>query len=119
MLRHFGVDVLDVYRNRLSWRRLLVLVERLPADSATARAMHGEAADWSLTDHLLASVVDALHVANWQRTEDGAKGRRRPRPLPRPGVSDGRVVTGRGGGMAPDELQARLAEMRGAVPNGD
>jgi uncharacterized protein DUF5361 len=36
---------------------------------------------WSLTDHLLALVHDQLALANWQRTKDGQKGRRRPKPL--------------------------------------
>jgi hypothetical protein len=27
-------------------------------------------------------------VANWQRSEDGQKGRNKPKPVPRPGVSD-------------------------------
>lgn len=112
LLRHFGVDLLDLYRNRMSWRRFMVLVERLPAGSAVARAVHGDAAQWSLSDQLLASAVDALHVANWQRSEDGAKGRNRPRPIPRPGVDDGRVVHGRGKGMTPEELDKRLGRVR-------
>lgn len=40
---------------------------------------------WGLTEHLLASAVDALAVGNWQR--QGKKGTRRPKPIPRPGSS--------------------------------
>lgn len=36
---------------------------------------------WSVTDHLLAVVADALHGANWQRS--GGKGSQ-PEPIPRP-----------------------------------
>lgn len=60
------------------------------------RAVLGEQADWMVTDYLLAAVVDALAIGNWQR--GGGKGRR-PRALPRPGVKDaaqkqfGTVVT--------------------------
>lgn len=34
--------------------------------------------------YLLADAVDVLVAANWQRTEDGSKGRNRPKPIPRP-----------------------------------
>lgn len=48
--------------------------------------MHGDDAVWGIHEHLLASAVDALRVANWQRSADGAKGRNYPEPIPRPGV---------------------------------
>ncbi|MFJ8022030.1 hypothetical protein [Streptomyces sp. NPDC096311] len=91
MLRHYGVDLLDWHRGHLSSRRLAVLVQHLPRDSALARALHGEAADWSLTDHLLASVVDQLAEANWMfatvnRDED-SEPLEHPEPVPRPGQS--------------------------------
>ncbi len=35
--------------------------------------------------HLVACAVDELRVANWQRTKDGADGRRQPKPIERPG----------------------------------
>ncbi|GAA0627352.1 hypothetical protein GCM10009534_74080 [Kribbella sandramycini] len=41
-------------------RRLSVLVDALPRESATARAMHGELADWSTEAVLLADVWSAL-----------------------------------------------------------
>jgi hypothetical protein len=75
----------------------------------------GESASWSLTDHLLAAVVDALHVANWQRTSDGAKGRRRPKPIPRPGVGDDATVIGRGSRLSINELDERLGRVREAA----
>jgi len=67
-----------------------VLVEHLPADSSFARAVHGEAADWGVTQHLLAAVVDQLAVANWMfatvnRDED-AEPLPYPEPLARPGL---------------------------------
>lgn len=39
-----------------------------------------------MTEHLLASAVDALHIANWLNSEDGKRKRNRPDPIPRPGV---------------------------------
>ncbi|GAA4708430.1 hypothetical protein GCM10023263_54670 [Phytohabitans rumicis] len=52
--------------------------------------MHGEAADWGVTEHLLAAVVDQLAVANWMfatvnRDED-AEQIPYPEPLARPGL---------------------------------
>ncbi|WP_280854241.1 hypothetical protein [Streptomyces sp. SAI-041] len=89
LLRHYGVDLLDWHRGRLSSRRLRVLVEHLPADSSFARAVHGEQADWTVTDHLLAAVVDHLAVANWMfatvnRDED-TEPAEYPEAVPRPG----------------------------------
>ncbi|MFE1833646.1 hypothetical protein [Streptomyces sviceus] len=83
------MDLLDWHRGHLSSRRLRVLVEHLPADSSYARAVHGEQADWTVTDHLLAAVVDHLAVANWMfatvhRDED-AESAEYPEAVPRPG----------------------------------
>ncbi|GAA1221485.1 hypothetical protein GCM10009665_09620 [Kitasatospora nipponensis] len=84
------MDLLDWHRGRLSSRRLVVLVKHLPRDGALNRELHGEAADWSVTDHLLASAVDHLAVANWMfaavnRDED-AEPMDPPEPLVRPGL---------------------------------
>ncbi|MEI5523808.1 hypothetical protein WB401_32660 [Streptomyces brasiliscabiei] len=82
------MDLLDWHRGRLSSRRLAVLVKHLPRDSATLQELHGEAAHWSVADHLLASVVDQLAEANWMfatvnRDED-ADPLDYPTPVPRP-----------------------------------
>jgi hypothetical protein len=66
-----------------------VLVRHLPHDSALLKELHGEAAEWSLTDHLLANVVDQLAEANWMfatvnRDED-SEPLEYPAPVPRPG----------------------------------
>ncbi|MEU6348878.1 hypothetical protein ABZ896_06080 [Streptomyces sp. NPDC047072] len=84
------MDLLDWYRGRLSSRRLAVLVKHLPRDSATLDALHGEAAQWSVTDYLLAAAVDQLAEANWMfatvnRDED-AEPLDYPKPVPRPGA---------------------------------
>ncbi|WP_432134404.1 MULTISPECIES: hypothetical protein [unclassified Streptomyces] len=82
------MDLLDWHRERLSERRLTVLVKHLPRDSALNRELHGEAADWSVTDHLLAAAVDHLAAANWMfacvnSAEDGDQPEP-PVPVPRP-----------------------------------
>ncbi|MEV0608131.1 DUF5361 domain-containing protein [Polymorphospora rubra] len=38
-----------------------------------------------MSEHLLTTAVDLLRINNWMQTEDGAKGRNRPEPIPRPG----------------------------------
>ncbi|WP_420034364.1 hypothetical protein ACN2WE_19200 [Streptomyces sp. cg28] len=83
------MDLLDWYRGRLSSRRLALLVRHMPGDSALARELHGEGADWQVTDYLLAHVVDLLQEANWMfatvnRDED-SEPIEPPQPLDRPG----------------------------------
>ncbi len=54
----------------------------LPVGSAVLRALDSEGRlQWTVTDYLLATVVDLLAGANWQRS--GGKGSR-PKPIPRP-----------------------------------
>jgi hypothetical protein len=84
------VDLLDYYRGKLTPRRLRVLIRHLPRESALVRTLHGEAAEWGLTEHLLAGAVDELAVGNWlfvaANSAEGADPPDRPRPVPRPGV---------------------------------
>lgn len=73
-----------------------MLIKHLPRDSALNRDLHGEAAEWSVTDHLLAAAVDHLAAANWMfacvnSAEDGDQPEP-PVPVPRPG--DGSQETG-------------------------
>lgn len=71
----------------------MVLVKHLPRDSAVNRELHGEAAEWSVTDHLLAAAVDHLAAANWMfacvNTDEDAEPPERPEPVPRPGDDRG------------------------------
>lgn len=60
---------------------MLVYIRHLPPGSPLGVALHGDAARWGVTEHLLASAVDALVGANWQR--GGGKGQR-PKPIQRP-----------------------------------
>ncbi|WP_309235824.1 hypothetical protein [Amycolatopsis sp. SID8362] len=84
------MDLLDYYRGKLTPRRLRVLIRHLPRESALVRALHGEAAEWGLTEHLLAGAVDELAVGNWlfvaANSAEGADQPDRPRPVPRPGL---------------------------------
>ncbi|QUQ62690.1 hypothetical protein [Kutzneria sp. CA-103260] len=99
------MDLLDHYRGTLSARRLRVLVQHLPADSNLVRALHGEQADWRLADHLLATVVDQLAVANWlfvsANSGDGDRPEP-PAPLPRPGIEESAATRA----STPEEIAA-------------
>ncbi len=87
-----------------------MLIKHLPRDSAVQRELHGEAADWSVTDHLLAATVDHLAVANWMfacvNTGEDGDAPEPPKPVPRPGNEDededeGREDADRNGRITP------------------
>ncbi|BAU85423.1 hypothetical protein SLA_4539 [Streptomyces laurentii] len=70
-----------------------MLIKNLPNDSAVLRELHGESADWSVGDHLLAAAVDHLAVANWMfacvNTGEDDDPPEPPQPVPRPGTGSG------------------------------
>lgn len=53
-----GFDLLDFYRGTLSTRRLLLLINHLPRDSAFIRASRPEVAAWGSAEHLIADLID-------------------------------------------------------------
>lgn len=104
-----------------------MLIKHLPRDSALNRDLHGEAAEWSVTDHLLAAAVDHLAAANWMFAcvntgEDGDQPEP-PVPVPRPGdavadteeqpSADGRETRGTGTGSTPSPSPDQLARFFG------
>lgn len=114
------MDLRGIVTGDLSPRRLRVLIQGLPVTSRLMRAAgtkeDREAVQWTLTDHLLAAVLDASNIANWQRANAGKKTPgRKPRPTPRPGLKDG--ITRYGGTKRPQEqVRALLARLRPARP---
>ena len=69
--------------------------------------MHGHAAEWGATEHLLAATVDRLGLLIW--AQGRGKGTR-PTPIPRPGTAaDPRT---RRLGLTDAQLAARLLEQR-------
>lgn len=81
-----------------------MLIRNLPADSALSRAVHGnERVEWTPTIELLATIVDALNAAAFQRA--GGKGKR-PTPVPRPGAD--RTVRIGGTTRSPADVRALL-----------
>ncbi|MGH3437082.1 MAG: DUF5361 domain-containing protein [Sciscionella sp.] len=63
-----------------------MIVGQSPRTSALARSMAGEDAEWGLSEHLQAAIVDGVSFLAWMQSTDGEKNRNRPKPLPRPGV---------------------------------
>jgi hypothetical protein len=92
------VELVGLFTGALTWRRLIVLIGRLPQGSRLARALDPRSA-WSAGDYLTAQaadnaamVADELAAFRWQwgtaNTKKGGKKPKRPGPyprLPRPG----------------------------------
>ncbi|OEV28691.1 hypothetical protein AN220_00670 [Streptomyces nanshensis] len=91
LLEIFRLDILDLYRGRLSLRRVHVLVHRLlnmPGRSALS-AVVNKAAEWETTEHLLAALVDELALSNYMFQLVNFKGTPAlPEPINRPGGDD-------------------------------
>lgn len=86
MFRFYGVDLFDLGSPWLSMRRLIVLLDHLPRESATVRAVVGDRARWGDTEHLLADLIDVAHWQMWQFSSAHSKKRpKRPKPIRRPG----------------------------------
>lgn len=82
-----GHRLAELGTSALTWRDLLVIAKECPHGSPLYRAVNGEeSAAWGLDQQLLASIFDTLRLLVWMQSEDGAEGRNRPKPLPRPGV---------------------------------
>lgn len=74
----------------MTLRRLRVLVENLPPDSATARTLRGD--PWGPLEHLLADVYDAVAQAGVNVARSNGASAKKPKPHPRPGDRDkGRI----------------------------
>lgn len=107
MLRYFhGVDLLDVHRGIMSWRRLRVLIQHLPPESATWTALRNELSPaelaaqaekgrpelgrWSQLEQLIAANVDATRRVEWAlwsvNIEQKSKRPDMPEPMRRPGA---------------------------------
>lgn len=99
----------DDFRARVGLRDLAVMATGLPPDSATLLAVNG---GWTVTDHLMANVIDLLQGANWQRSKDGQRGQRQPKPFPRPGVKDPTKRTFKGASMSLADAGEWLASRR-------
>lgn len=75
------MDLYDVFRGRVSPRRILWLVGQLPPDSAFSASVRGgpEFRPWTPELHLIGAVVNLLAAANRQRA-----GKRGGKPVVKP-----------------------------------
>lgn len=89
LLRWYQLDLQrDLGTDRLTWRRLRVLLGQLHRESGWVQRAGGDEVRWGVQEHLLASVVDELRILDWHYV--GAhSGKRKPPELhllPRPGI---------------------------------
>lgn len=91
MQRIYQVDLCDVWRGTLTLRKLRVLIEHLPGDCASARAIAGvddELSQWTLTNALLARMTDEIAVLRWQWESAHLAKNQRHRPQPKSVLPD-------------------------------
>lgn len=90
------------------------LVVYLPDDSVTLTAVAG---GWSLANQLAAAQVDELRVMIWQKTKDGQRGKKQPKPIPRPGFEDTSSQSFTAKPVSIKEMQKRIALRRARQPD--
>lgn len=61
---YYRIDLLDYYRGTLTARKLHVLIDQLPYDSATATSQNGGVPVWSPGDHLTADLWSLIVAVN-------------------------------------------------------
>lgn len=63
-----------------------MLLQHLPRESAYVQAVAGDEVRWGATEYLLAALIDAIQVGNYQRARAHFKGKPNPpKPILRPG----------------------------------
>lgn len=103
-----GLRLRDLGSEKLTWSDLKAVTGQAPSSSAFRRSLIGVDHEWTLTNSLIATGVDALRWLVWAKTKDGAKNRNRPKPIPRPGVRKSRGRMKDAVSLPIDELQRRL-----------
>lgn len=103
-----GLRLRDFPSHDKSWRDLVVIVRNLGADSAYFRVTHPDSWQWDQQAMLSASMVDLMNILVWFKTEDGQKGRNRPKMVPRPGVEPDKGKKNYGSGRKASDLVKRL-----------
>jgi hypothetical protein len=106
LLRYYRTDLRDLWRpgggeSKLTWRRLRVLIDALPGESATKTATRDELSDaelvelskqvkahgaWSHSEYLLAQIADLLSWVIFAEYHSQGGKPKPPEPLSRPGV---------------------------------
>lgn len=89
LLEHWGIDILDYYRGKVSLRRVFVCLNRLlhmSNRSALATKLDPRA-EWSTAEYMIAEMIDRLELSNWLAIEINSEKNTvpQPQPIPRPG----------------------------------
>ena len=115
LLRFYHLDIADVGTERLSWRRLRVLLRHLPRESAFVRDRAGEAARGGETEQLLALLADTLAAINRNLVQPHSRTLLpKAQRLPRPGVTDRGDGRRWGSSAMPlDVMRKRLERLNG------
>ena len=83
-LLQYGLRLRELPNKHTTWQDVYLLLKYAPPDSPfykTINANHG----WQDAEYMLAGILDAVNWLVWAKTEDGARGVNRPKPVPRPG----------------------------------
>lgn len=95
MLEFFGLDLMDLWRGRLSFRRIGVCIKSLMRKAGRSVLIQSldESASWTIQEHLLARVIDAQEASNYyflmaNSSEESQGDIPTPEPVRRPGDPD-------------------------------
>lgn len=75
---YYQLNLVDFHRREITLRRAIVLTMRLPAGAQVWQETGGPLA-WTTDHYFLARIFHTGNVANWQRTENGRKGKNPPK----------------------------------------
>lgn len=106
----------------LTWRELRAYVRQLPPDARTRIAMGDTDGLWGVGEHLAALTLDALHIANWQRANEGVKKGQQskpPRPIERPGTRRTASRNSPERRAKREDARQRAAQRRAAIKRGE
>jgi len=110
--RFYGMSMAEL--RALGLNEATDLVVYLPENSVTLTAVAG---GWTLANQLAAAQVDDLRVMIWQKTKDGQRGKKPPKPIPRPGFEDTSSQNFTARPVSIKEMQKRMAERRARKPD--
>lgn len=93
LLEFFGIDLLDIWRGRLSLRRVGVLINSLmrKAGRSTLLMAMNDKTEWTEDTYLLARISDAMETSNYLFTRanfEVSEDLPEPKPITRPGETE-------------------------------
>lgn len=109
-----GFTLADV-PGRVSWRAVIAMQRHSRQDDAVFKDAFGDKASWTVTDHLLACLVDLSNMLVWMQSADGQKNRNRPKPIERPGDREDLEALPVGADGSIGELGGGEVHLRGAA----